>query len=113
MNKPLDRLKHHVTNAIERGEKTAIVAVVPTKYNGWANYETWNVALWIGNDEGLHNMAKGYRNSGYRTFVCALLDLADPKDDTIHQLAFETPDNVAWNDPDLDIDALDEMIREL
>lgn len=27
---PLDRLKHHVTGAIERGEKTAIVAVTHT-----------------------------------------------------------------------------------
>ena len=22
------------------------------KYNGWTNYETWNLALWIGNEQG-------------------------------------------------------------
>ena len=22
-------------------------------YNGWSNYETWNVKLWIDNDQGL------------------------------------------------------------
>lgn len=25
------------------------------KYNGWTNYETWNVALWLDNEEGSYN----------------------------------------------------------
>jgi len=27
-------------------------------YNGHKNYNHWNVALWINNDEGLHNLAR-------------------------------------------------------
>lgn len=84
-------------------------------YNGWKNYETWNVALWIENDEGLYSIAKSFRRefSPYHTFVRSLKELANPKDHTIHQIAFETPDNVAWNDSSLDIEALNEMIGEL
>lgn len=25
-------------------------------YNGYANYETWNLCLWFDNDEGLYNL---------------------------------------------------------
>jgi hypothetical protein len=25
-------------------------------YNGWTNYETWNLALWMDNDQGLYSM---------------------------------------------------------
>ncbi len=29
-----------------------------TTYNGWANYPTWAVNLWLTNDEGLYNEAR-------------------------------------------------------
>ena len=27
-------------------------------YNGWKNYETWNVALWLDNDSGSYSMTQ-------------------------------------------------------
>ena len=30
---------------------------MPGTYNGHKNYTHWNVALWIGNDEGLYHLA--------------------------------------------------------
>lgn len=29
-----------------------------SSYNGWSNYETWNVALWIDNEPGSHRHAR-------------------------------------------------------
>jgi hypothetical protein len=72
-----------------------------TGYNGWKNYETWNVALWIGNDEGLYDMAKEHQT--YTGFAYTLFELE----------SLRTPDGVAWNDSGLDLDALDEMIADL
>ena len=28
------------------------------KYNGWWNYETWNLKLWLDNDEVTYNMVQ-------------------------------------------------------
>ena len=69
-------------------------------YNGWKNHATWNVALWIGNDEGLYRAA----------LLCK--DYAEFRECMELQGSTRTPDKVAWNDSGLDIEALDEMITE-
>lgn len=78
-----------------------------TGYNGWANYETWNVALWIDNDEGLYSLARELRHTAnpYASFTESLQEIGG-------DIAFQTPDGVAWNDSGLDIDAINESISE-
>jgi len=71
------------------------------KFNGWKNYETWNVSLWMQNDEGLHHIAKQCDN--YNDFTNAMRILHIP----------ETPDQVAWNDSILDVTSLDQMLKEM
>ena len=78
-------------------------------YNGWTNHATWNVALWIGNDEGLYRLAKHTTRrvigdgSPYKALVEELRELG----------TVETPDRVSYSDSGLDIDELDQMMREL
>jgi hypothetical protein len=69
-------------------------------YNGWKNYETWNVSLWLNNDEGLYNIMREHED--YASLVSTLREMG----------AIETPDGVSYSDSGLDTDALDEMIAE-
>lgn len=76
-------------------------------YEGWANYQTWNVALWISNEESIYRIARAYslrRFSNYEEFVTKILP---------SEHGDVTPDRVSWTDPTLDYDALDEFIRDL
>ena len=67
-------------------------------YNGWTNYETWNVALWMDNDYG--NYLKARESKNYQEFLSKL-----------HKQL--TGDGVSWTDPKLNIQELDEKITEL
>ncbi len=58
-------------------------------YNGWNNYETWNVALWINNTEGLYHLAQ--ECGCYEEFVKFLEEDA------------QTPDGVKYNDPKVNV----------
>ena len=70
-------------------------------YNGWKNHATWNVALWISNDQGMYEFAK--ECGTYANFVEQMREVG----------ITETPDRVAYNDSGLDVERLDEMIRDL
>ena len=74
-----------------------------TEYNGWTNYETWNVALWLQNDYGFYSIAQ--QCDDYQEFV-----------DALEACSFNcksTPDGVNWNDSKLNQIELNEVIADL
>ena len=80
-----------------------LTSLIPerTDFNGWKNWATWNVALWIQNDEGTYRVAQRY----------------DRYDALIPRLEIMwgqmTPDGARWMDPTIDTAALDEMLTDL
>ncbi len=70
-------------------------------YNGYANYETWNVSLWLQNDETLYNVARKY----------------DRYDALIPRLEYAfgqmTPDGVRWMDGLIDTAEIDAVLADL
>ena len=75
-------------------------------YNGWANYETWNVALYIQNDWSLYQLACDVVRDGgaYGNFVNILRDNFGRT---------HTPDNVAWDDVNIDGIEVNDMMADL
>lgn len=76
-----------------------------TTYNGWKNYETWNVALWLFNEYPLYCIAQGHK--GYAT---PYKSLRESLNNTFGYS--KTMDGVSLWSRVLDIDALDEAINE-
>ena len=72
-----------------------------TTFNGWANWETWNVALWIQNDESLYDAAKTCRT--YQDLVELLWEYGSK----------ETRDGCRWDDPKIDGLEINAMLADL
>jgi hypothetical protein len=72
-----------------------------TSCNGWTNYETWNVALYIQNEEPLYRIA--LRCDDYADFLF--------KSHRVRGVT--THDGVLWHSSKLNWDELNVMIREL
>ena len=82
-------------------------------YNGWANYETWNAALWIGNDEFLYNTAKACvefaaeGESPWSKFVRCMTD------GQIGRHLVQTRDGVRWDSAMINNRQILEMMTDL
>jgi len=72
-----------------------------TGYNGYANYKTWNVSLFLSSDENLYNMVKHY--DSWAKVKEVLLEVGITK----------TSDDVPFDDTELDTKELDDMLAEL
>ena len=71
----------------------------PEKYNGWHDWTTWNVALWINNDQTFYSIAKECKN--YADFLYEMQAMIG---------SFATPDGADWGEAN--IEEMNEVIME-
>ena len=72
---------------------------IKEKYNGWSDWTTWNVALWINNDQGFYSIAKDCKD--YMDFLYEMQYMIG---------SFATPDGADWGEAN--IEELNEVIME-
>jgi len=104
--KPLDFWPNPCHDYLMNKETTMTEA---TTYNGWANYETWNVSLWIQNDEFLYNTAKAcveYCSDDETPFIKFIRSMSNCERPA-------TPDGVRYDNLAVDATEIDEMMAEL
>ncbi len=77
------------------------------RYNGWSNYETWNVALWVGNEQYTERESRTMAQDAYDNAVAcgtftrmerASIDLAERLKDWIEDQNPLANDSSMWSD---------------
>ena len=73
---------------------------IQAKFNGWSDWTTWNVALWINNDSCYNSIAKECET--YNEFLYEMQYMIG---------SFATPDGADWGEADLT--EMGELIAEI
>jgi len=81
--------------------KQALDAYTTNNHNGYSNYETWNVSVWLLNDEILYKLAQ--LCNSYEQFL-NLFQAKKP--DSV----FYTRDFVRLDDPRINIDEVNQAV---
>jgi len=82
-----------------------------TDYNGWANYETWNVSMWLKDNYYHYRIAFKYvehcRTFGNKISYDSLIPALE------YHAGKITPDGVRWMNPIINTEELDRMLQEV
>ena len=76
------------------------------RYNGWANYETWNINLWLANDECLYTGILELTNGK------KIKTIKDTKEKVSALFGEKTPDGVSLKDKKIKWSEIKEAINE-
>lgn len=78
-----------------------------TEYEGWKNYDTWNVSLTLNNEYGIYLGAVAFMKDyiGNHPYI----DFCEETGLNVQS----TPDKIKWVSEKLDYTALNAMMREL
>ena len=75
------------------------------RYNGWKNRATWNIALWLGNDYGLYQLACECARKYPRNPYGALLQIIGPDS--------RTPDGFKFGGRQVSRKEINDCMREM